>query len=162
MLHFWGSKARADVDMSRSALGNGMAGDIAIVLGGNKLDSNLVSLGCQMARGAKRRVHLLHVIEVPRALALPAVLAEESERADELLNAAIHIAVKIGCEAGACVVQARDAGCAIVEEARELCCSLLLIGLIRSKKHNVQGDLGSMQSMVCTRSTVKNKLKTEE
>jgi K+-sensing histidine kinase KdpD len=142
MLPFWGSKARKDVEISKSALGNEMTGDIAVVLAGDKLDSNLVYLGCQMARGARRKVHLLHVIEVPRALALPAVLAKEFERADELLNAAIHLAVKIGCEAGACVIQARDAGCAIVDEARDHRCSLLLIGLVRSKKHNVCDDLG--------------------
>jgi K+-sensing histidine kinase KdpD len=142
MLPFWGSKARKDVEINKSALGNEMTGDIAVVLAGDKLDSNLVYLGCQMARGARRKVHLLHVIEVPRALALPAVLAKEFERADELLNAAIHLAVKIGCEAGACVIQARDAGCAIVDEARDHRCSLLLIGLVRSKKHILQDDLG--------------------
>lgn len=139
---FWSSKAKEDAEMSKSALGDGTTGDISVVIGDNKLDSNLVYLGCQMARGAKRKVHLLHVIEVPRVLPLKAVLTKESERADALLNTAMQIAEKIGCEAVAEVVQARDAGPAIVDEAKDHHCSLLLIGLVRSKKHSAQNGLG--------------------
>ncbi len=149
---FWISRAREDAEISKSALGDGTTGDISAVIGGNKLDSNLVYLGCQMARGAKRKVHLLHVIEVPRVLPLKAVLTQESERADALLNAAMDIAEKIGCEAVAEVVQARDAGPAIVDEAKDHHCSLLLIGMVRSKKHNMPNDLDKTISYVLANS----------
>src|SRR2546430_10298101 len=66
MVHLWSSKAKEDAEMSRCALGECATGDIAIVIGGEKLDSNLVYLGCQMAKGARRKVHFVHVIEVPR------------------------------------------------------------------------------------------------
>ncbi len=132
MVHLWGSRAREESEMSKSALGEGATGDIAVVIGGNKLDFNLVYLGCQMAKGAKRKVHLVHVIEVPRALPLKAVITQESERADQLLNSAVAIAERVGCEAVAEVVQARDAGSAIVDEAKDHHCALILIGLVRS------------------------------
>lgn len=117
--------------VSTSALGEGATGDIAVTFCGDPLDFDLVSLGCQMAKIAKRKVHLLHVIEVPRAFPLHAVLAYESERADKLLKAAMEIADHVGCKAVAEVVQARDAGLALVEEAREHQCALILIGLLR-------------------------------
>ena len=132
MVHLWGSKTREGIDLSKSALGEGATGDIAVVVGGAKLDSDLIYLGCQMAKGARRKVHFVHIIEVPRALPLKAVLSEESERADRLLNSAMEIANRVGCEAVAEVVQARDAGSAIVDEARDHHCSLILIGLVRN------------------------------
>ncbi len=131
MVHLWGSKAREETEMSKSALANCTPGDIAIVVGNGRLDNNLVYLGCQMAKGARRKVHLVHVIEVPRALPLKAVLTQESEEADRLLNSAMDIANRVGCPAIPEVVQARDAGSAIVDEVRDHHCALLLIGLVR-------------------------------
>ena len=131
MVHLWGSKTREETEISKSALGECSAGDIEVVICGEKLDTNLVYLGCQMAKGARRKVHLVHVIEVPRALPLKAVLTQESERADQLLTSAMEIANRVGCDAVAEVVQARDAGSAIVDEARDHHCGLLLIGQTR-------------------------------
>ncbi|GCE47208.1 universal stress protein family protein [Thermosporothrix hazakensis] len=139
MVHLWGSRAKEETVMSKSALGEGATGDIEVVICGDKLDYNLVYLACQMAKGAKRKVHLVHVIEVPRALPLKAVLTEESERADKLLNSAMEIAQRVGCEAIPEIVQARDAGPAIVDEARDHHCALILIGLVRNSNRT---DLG--------------------
>ena len=151
MVHLWGSKVKEDAEMSRCALGECATGDIAIVVGGEKLDSNLVYLGCQMAKGAKRKVHFVHVIEVPRTLPLKAILTEESERADRLLNAAMEIAHRVGCEAIPEVVQARDAGSAIVDEARDHHCALLLIGMVRHG-NRVQSELNKTVSYVLANS----------
>ena len=141
MVHLWGSRSREETEMSKSALGGNVTGDIAVVIGGEQLDFNLVYLGCQMAKGAKRKVHLVHVIEVPRALPLKAVLTQESERADKLLASAMQIAERVGADAVAEVVQARDAGPAIVDEAKDHNCSLLLIGYVRPE-HRAPNDLG--------------------
>ncbi|WP_165423381.1 universal stress protein [Ktedonosporobacter rubrisoli] len=138
--------------MSKSALGEDTRGDIAVVICGEKLDFNLVYLGCQMAKGAKRKVHLVHVIEVPRALPLKAVLTQESERADKLLNSAMVIAEKVGCDAVAEVVQARDAGPAIVDEAKDHHCALILIGLVRNSD-KTQYDLGKTVPFVLANAT---------
>lgn len=132
MVHLWGSKTKEETEISKSALGESTTGDIAVIIGGEQLDTSLVYLGCQMAKGAKRKVHLVHVIEVPRSLPLKAVLTQESERADKILQSAMQIANRVGCEAVAEVVQAREAGTAIVDEARDHHCALILIGLIRN------------------------------
>ena len=150
MVHLWGSKAREGIEMSKSALGETANGDIAVVIAGEKLDSNLVYIGCQMAKGAKRKVHLVHVIEVPRALPLNATLTQESERADKLLKAALELAERIGCDAVAEVVQARDGGSAIVEEAKDHKCSLILIGQVRHGTRQL--DMGKTVSYVLANS----------
>jgi nucleotide-binding universal stress UspA family protein len=151
MVHLWGSKVKEDAEMSRCALGECATGDIAIVVGGDKLDSNLVYLGCQMAKGARRKVHFVHVIEVPRTLPLKAILTEESERADRLLNSAMEIAHRVGCEAIPEVVQARDAGSAIVDEARDHHCALLLIGIVR-RGNRIESELSKTVSYVLANS----------
>jgi len=143
MVHLW-RKAKDETETSKVAPGMGSAGDIAVIVDGKRLDKELVRLACMMARRAKCKVHLVHIIEVPRTLALGANLKKESEQADQLLTEAMSIAEDSGCEAVAEVVQARDAGQAIVEEAKDHACALIMLGLVRDK-HKVNGtrdDLG--------------------
>jgi nucleotide-binding universal stress UspA family protein len=147
----WWSKDKGTTTLSHSALGEGATGDITVVICGDRLDANLVYLGCQMGRGAKRKVHLLYVIEIPRALPLKAVMIQESEKADKLFDAAMEIAEKVGCEAVSEVVQARDAGPAIVDEVKEHHCALLLLGHIRQDKTQ-QNGLGKMVTYVLANS----------
>src|SRR6266436_8843584 len=144
MVHIWRSKAKEETDTLKAAPGVGATGDIAVVVEGKKLDIELVRLACLMAKKAKRRVHLVHIIEVPRTLPLKAVLTAESEHADKLLTEALAIAEDAGCEAVAEVVQARDAGQAIVEEARDHACALIMLGLVRDKQkiNGARDDLG--------------------
>jgi hypothetical protein len=140
MVRSWSFKSKKDAEISRSVLGESATGDITIVITGEKLDANIAYLGCQMAKGTNRRVHLLHVIEVPRRLPLKAVLSQESELADQWLNAAMQVADRIGCKAIAEVVQAREIGPAIVDEAKDFHCALILISLVLQNKHTKELD----------------------
>ena len=141
MVHLWRQRAKDEIETSKVAPGVGATGDIAVIVDGKKLDNELVRLACLMAKKAKRKVHLVHIIEVPRTLPLKAVLTKESDNADKLLTTALQIAEEAGCEAVAEVVQARDTGPAIVDEARDHACALILLGFVRDpiKQHN---DLG--------------------
>jgi nucleotide-binding universal stress UspA family protein len=130
MVHLW-RKAREETETSKSHPGVGATGDIAVVVDGKKLDNELVRLACLMAKRAKRKVHLVHIIEVPRTLPLKATLTKESEYADKILNEAMAIADEAGCDAVAEVVQTRDAGPAIVDEAKDHSCALIMLGLVR-------------------------------
>jgi nucleotide-binding universal stress UspA family protein len=142
MVQFWRARTKEDTEGSKSAPGVGATGDIAVIIEGKPLDMELVRLAAQMAKRNKRKVHLVHVIEVPRTLPLKAVLTKESEYADKLLHEAIRIAENAGCEAVAEVVQARDSGPAIVDEAKDHECALILIGLIRDSHKQQHNDLG--------------------
>lgn len=137
-------KTKDEMEASKVAPGVGAIGDIAVIVEGKKLDHELVRLACMMAKRVKRKVHLVHIIEVPRTLALGANLKKESDLADRLLTEAMGIAEEAGCEAVAEVVQARDAGQAIVEEARDHACALIMLGLVRDKNkvNGTRDDLG--------------------
>jgi nucleotide-binding universal stress UspA family protein len=143
MVHLW-RKTKDETETSKAAPGVGATGDIAVVVDGKKLDIELVRLACLMAKKARRKVHLVHVIEVPRTLPLKATLTQESEQADKLLNEALMVAEESGCDAVAEVVQARDAGPAIVDEAKDHSCALIMLGSVRhiNKAHPMQNDLG--------------------
>src|SRR5438128_10694349 len=149
MVHIWRSKAKEETETLKAAPGVGAVGDIAVVVEGKELDNELVRLACLMAKKAKRKVHLVHIIEVPRTLPLKAVLTKESEHADKLLTEALNIADDAGCEAVAEVVQARDTGTAIVDEARDHACALILLGLVRDP-HKIHNDLGKTIPYVLT------------
>ena len=142
MVHLWRSKAKEELEASKSAPGVGATGDIAVVVDGKRLDIELVRLACLMAKKARRKVHLVHVIEVPRTLPLKATLTKESENADKLLAEAMTVAEDAGCDAVAEVVQARDAGPAIVDEAKDHACALIMLGLVRDTHHARNADLG--------------------
>lgn len=143
MVHLW-RRAKEETETSKVAPGVGATGDIEVVVDGKKLDIELVRLACLMAKKARRKVHLVHVIEVPRTLPLKATLTQESEEADKLLNEALTVAEESGCDAVAEVVQARDAGPAIVDEAKDHSCALIMLGSVRhsNKVHSMQNDLG--------------------
>lgn len=142
MVSLW-RKAKEEAEPSKSAPGVGARGDIAVIVDGKKLDIELVRLACLMAKRAKRKVHLVHIIEVPRTLPLKATLTKESEYPDKLLNEAMAIADEAGCDAVAEVVQTRDAGPAIVDEAKDHCCALIMLGLVRNThKGYGSSDLG--------------------
>jgi nucleotide-binding universal stress UspA family protein len=143
MVHIF-RRAREETEMSKSAPGVGASGDIAVIVDGKRLDKELVRLACFMAKRGKRKIHLVHIIEVPRTLPLKATLTKESENADKLLTEAMAIADEQGCEAIAEVVQTRDAGPAIVDEAKDHACALILLGLVRNanKGTGSGNDLG--------------------
>ena len=149
MVHLWRSRAKDETETSKSAPGVGAIGDIAVIVEGNKLDNELVRLACLMAKKAKRKVHLVYIIEVPRTLPLKAVLTKESEHADKLLTKALNIAEESGCEVVTEVVQARDAGTAIVDEAKDHDCALIMLGLVRDA-HKAHNDLGKTIPYVLT------------
>src|SRR2546430_16484429 len=109
MVHLW-RRSKEETEPAKVAPGVGAVGDIAVIVEGKKLDNELVRLACLMARKAKRRVHLVHIIEVPRTLPLKAVLTAESEHADKLLTAALAISEDAGWEAVPEGGQGRDAG----------------------------------------------------
>lgn len=147
MAQLWRSKTKDKeaTDTSKSAPTITEVGDIVVILEGKKLDFELVLLACQMAKRARRKVHLVHIIEVPRSLplktdTLKTDMPKEAEFAEKLLSQARAVADDIGCEAVAEVVQARDIGPAIVDEAKDHGCSMIMLGLVRDP-HKLHNDL---------------------
>ncbi len=95
-----------------------------------------LSVACDIARrGKSRRVLAMHVIEVPRRLPLDAEMVAEFEHGDRILERAESLARAQRVDIAADLVQAREAGTAIVDEARERGVDAIVIGIDYHRPH---------------------------
>lgn len=78
-----------------------------------------VTVACQLAKQRKSKVVAVHVIEVLRSLPLNAEMETEARRGEQLLRRAEEAASHAGYHVTGQLLQAREAGQAIVDEARE-------------------------------------------
>ncbi|MEA1958921.1 MAG: universal stress protein [Chloroflexota bacterium] len=101
---------------------------------GGKVDDETVRLACTIAEATKGKVYIIYVIEVARTLPLDAELELESKGAELLLSRAEKTAEAIGCEVETEILQAREKGPAIVDEAVERGVDMVIMGLRYEKK----------------------------
>ena len=117
------------------------ASRILVPIKGNPTDDEIVSLACLIAQPTRATVYAIHVIEVNRTLPLDAELHEEAERGEEFLSRAETVAEKAGQLIETDLLQARDVGPAIVDEAIERGIDLIMIGITYKKRFG-EFDLG--------------------
>jgi nucleotide-binding universal stress UspA family protein len=101
----------------------------------------MVSLACSIAKRAKGEVHVVYIIEVKRTLPLDADLPPEAERGEMVLEQAERVAESFDLQFQADLLQARDVGPTIVDEARERGADLILLGVTYKKRFG-EFDLG--------------------
>ncbi|WP_322818493.1 universal stress protein [Tepidiforma sp.] len=89
-----------------------------------------VRLAAWVAKSRRARVHLVHVIEVVRSQPLNVELEAESRQAQQLLERAGEVAAEAGFPGvKSTVVQSREAGPAVIEEARAQQADVIVLGL---------------------------------
>ncbi len=96
---------------------------------GSEAAQRALAIACDVARHNGATVSALHVIEVPRALPLEADLAAEVERGEQILTRAEQLAREHNVKLVSSLLQARDAGQALVDEAIELHTDAIVVGL---------------------------------
>src|SRR2546428_5047227 len=89
---------------------------ILVPINGSPTDDEAVSLACRLARRQRARVYVITILEVRRSLALDAAAEAEVERAERLLDHAEQIGAELDVEVDTELLQAREAGPAIVDE----------------------------------------------
>jgi nucleotide-binding universal stress UspA family protein len=102
---------------------------ILVPVNGSEASMMAVEFACSIAKRAHGRVHVVHVIEVRRALPLDADLTVEAQRGEEILTQAEMAARRQDFEVEGELLQARDAGHAIVDEAIERAADAIIIGV---------------------------------
>jgi nucleotide-binding universal stress UspA family protein len=115
---------------------------VLVAVKGTDLDEDLVRLACRSVRENHGVVHVVYVIEVPRSQPVDAEDLEESERGEKLLQATERIAHEAKCKMEADVLQARDAGPAVVQEAVDRNVDLIFIAT-PYKRHSGEFTLGN-------------------
>ncbi len=110
---------------------------------GTEADDEAIGLACRLAKKDKGKVWAVYVITVKRTLPLDAEIEPESKKAEEILDHAESVAEGQDYEIETELLQAREAGPTIVDEAVEREVDLILMG-VKYKRRFGQFSLGSV------------------
>ena len=98
-------------------------------LTGGPSDERMVRIACQLARPYKSEIIGIHVVEIDWTLPLDADIAGRNEDVQRVLDVAEATAEDVGYTLTPVLLQARDVGAALVDEASERGADLLMLGL---------------------------------
>jgi nucleotide-binding universal stress UspA family protein len=115
---------------------------ILVPVAGSNADAETIKLACRLAKKDKGKVWAVSVVAIKRALPLDAEIDSEIKKAEEILDKVEAVAEEEDYEVETDVLQAREVGPAIVDEAVERGVSLILMG-ISYKQRFGQFSLGS-------------------
>lgn len=108
---------------------------VLIPVHGNDTDPRALRLACDLTKDAKGTVYVVYVIEVPHHLPLDSDFPAESSKAEEALHLMEELSKEYKTGVEAVMLQAREAGPAIVQEAVEREADLILLTLPYQLQH---------------------------
>jgi len=119
---------------------------IMVAVKGADIDDEAMRLAYSYAAAKKYKgrsisVDVVYVVQVPHSLPLDADLTDQVEKGERALDHAESVAREMGLEVDASILQARSAGAAIVDMARESGTELIVMATDYQKKLG-QLDLG--------------------
>jgi nucleotide-binding universal stress UspA family protein len=94
-----------------------------------------LAVTCDLAKQTRASIAAIYVIEVPRSLPLDAELAAEAQRGERILERAEQIAAQHHVRVDAELLQARQAGHAVVDEAVERGADAIVVGIDYHRPH---------------------------
>jgi nucleotide-binding universal stress UspA family protein len=103
--------------------------NILVPVDGSDASLEAVFLACTAAKRNKGKVYVVYVIEVHRSLPLDADLRPEAIKGEEVLDRAEQRAEEVDFQVEGELLQARDAGHAIVDEAIERGVDGIILGV---------------------------------
>lgn len=101
---------------------------------GSQADEEAIKLACRLARQDKSEVHAIYIITMKRDLPLDAEIEPEIQKAEDILSHVETVAEKQNYKIDTDVLQAREAGPAIVDDAVEREVDLILMGLTYKRR----------------------------
>lgn len=121
--------------------------NILVPVAGTEADVEAMKLACRLARKDKGKIWAVYVITIKRALPLEAEIESEMRTAEEILDHIERVAEEEDYEVDTDVLQAREAGPAIIDEAAERKVDLIIIGF-KQKRRFGQFSLGNVAPYV--------------
>jgi nucleotide-binding universal stress UspA family protein len=100
---------------------------------GTTADDEVIKLACQLAKKSKAKIWTVYVLTVKRTLPLDVELKPDVQKAEEVLDHIATVAEDEGYEVETDLLQAREAGPTIVDEAVEREADLILMGVINKR-----------------------------
>jgi len=110
---------------------------------GTEADEEAVKLAASLVKKNKPKIWVVYVIEVKRVLPLDAEIASEIRKGEEILDHIERVAEEQDYEVETDVLQAREVGPAIIDEAVERDVDLILMG-VKYKRRFGQFSLGNV------------------
>ena len=105
-----------------------------IALAGGPSDERIVRLACDLGRAGRAELVGVHVVEIEWSQPLDADIAGRSEDTQRILDRAESIAEMAKATLEPVLLQARDVGAALVDEAAERGADVLILGLPYRKR----------------------------
>ncbi len=115
---------------------------ILVPVAGTEADDEAVRLACQLAKKNKAKICAVYVITVKRTLPLDADIESDIKTGEEILDHIESVAEELNCEVETDLLQAREPGPTIVDEAVEQKVDLILMG-VKHKWRFGQFSLGN-------------------
>jgi len=122
-------------------------GRIVVSVSGLPTDVDAMRIACRLARPDRATIHALRVVEVQRNLPLSALLEDDLARAEVSLSRAQAVARQAGVAIETGVLQAREAGPALVDEARARAADLFVI-VVGERRRLGEVQLGRTASYI--------------
>jgi nucleotide-binding universal stress UspA family protein len=116
---------------------------ILVPVSGADSDVETIKLACRLAKKDKGKVWAVSIVTIKRALPLDAEIESEIKKAEEILDRAETVAGEEDFQIESDVLQAREVGPAIVDEAVERGVSLILMGIAYKQRFG-QFSLGNI------------------
>ena len=117
---------------------------ILVPVAGTEADEESIELACWLAKQKnKGAIFAVYVISIERSLPLDAEVEPEIKKAEDILAHIETVAEEQGCGVETDLLQAREVGPAIVDEAIERDVDLILLG-VTYKRHFGEFSLGDV------------------
>jgi nucleotide-binding universal stress UspA family protein len=117
---------------------------ILVPVTGSTADDEAIRLACRLTKKKnKGKIWAIYVVTVKRSLPLDAEIEPEVKKAEDVLNRISNVAENEDYEVETDLLQAREAGPTIVDEAVEREADLILMGVIYKRRFG-QFSLGSV------------------
>ena len=107
---------------------------ILVAARGSGADQTAVELAGKISRKSKAKIYVVYVIKVNRSLPVDAIIEPEMNKAEQVLMEAEEYAQENDLEVETEIIQARDAGPAIIEVARQRNVDIIVMGMIYKKR----------------------------
>lgn len=116
---------------------------VLIPITGSRVDNDIIKLACELAKRPKGKVFVAYVIQVRRTLPLEAEIESEIKKGEDFLEKAEIVAEQQDYEVETDLLQAREIGPAIVDEAVEKGVDIIMMGMAYKKRFG-EFSLGSV------------------
>jgi len=116
---------------------------ILVPVTGTEADDEAMRLACRLTKKTKGKIWAVYVITLKRSLPLDAEIEPEIKKAEGILDHIASVAEEEDYEVETDLLQAREAGPTIIDEAAEREVDLILMGVTYKKRFG-QFSLGSV------------------